>query len=320
MANLIKTSMPDKTPSPSAEPPAQALLADVAVMLAPLVRWLLDSGVPLGALVETLKSVYLAEARDDLTRRGRKVTDSALSVLTGVHRKEVKALMGAHPGPDLGGARAALARVMPTPAVLLFTRWITDARFRVDHHLRRDIPRHGPMPSFEALAREVSSDVHPRTLLEELQRLGLVKVQSDSVLLLNDRFVVPCGDPLAVQTMAVNVSDHIAAATNNLRARVPEERLLEQSVFASGLSPEGAAALGELARQLWAPMLDSMVQAAQASLSDNAVAAAAQEAAAPGRQVRMRLGVYYYMEPHPEPPATRPTGKPARRTRKDKGD
>lgn len=317
--------MPFPTSHSLAEPPAHALLGDVAVMLAPLVRWLIDSGVPLGTLVETLKAVYLAEARDDLTRRGRRVTDSALSVLTGLHRKEVKALMKAHPGPDLGGARAALARVAPTPAALLFTRWVTEPRFRIDGVVRRELPRHGPMPSFEALAREVSSDVHPRTLLEDLRRLGLVDVQPDTVYLLSDRFVLPGCDPLAVQTMAVNVGDHIAAATHNLRARVPQDRLLEQSVFASGLNPEDAAALGELARRLWAPMLESMVHAAQASLTDNA-ASPVEGAPASGHVTRMRLGVYYYLEsqptptPTPAPSLVPPAKKPVRRRAKELGD
>ena len=37
----------------------------------------------------------------------------------------------------------------------------------------RALPRVGPAPSFESLAQEVTRDVHPRALLEELLRLKL---------------------------------------------------------------------------------------------------------------------------------------------------
>ena len=37
----------------------------------------------------------------------------------------------------------------------------------------------GPAPSFEALARSVTQDVHPRSLLDELCRLGLAAVEDD---------------------------------------------------------------------------------------------------------------------------------------------
>jgi hypothetical protein len=205
---------------PISPTPAEQALDDVAAMLAPLVRWLLVQGIPLNALVRTLRGVYLSEAHGDLERRGRRVTDSALSVLTGIHRKEVRAYMEAHHEPT--GLPTSPPRLAPTPAATLFTQWITDPDYRLSpEEVRRELPRHGPAPSFEALAREASRDVHPRTLLEELERLELVEVRPEQVRLLSDRFVPPVHDPDAVRTMAVNVADHIAAAVNNLRADDP---------------------------------------------------------------------------------------------------
>jgi len=189
------------------------------------------------------------EGHDDLARRGRRVTDSALSVLTGIHRKEVRAFMEAHHEPT-GASGIRFAPDADTGFSAL-SQWITDPDYREPAgEIRRELPRHGPAPSFEALAREASRDVHPRTLLEELERLQLVEVQPERVRLLSDRFVLPLHDPAAVRTMAVNVADHIAAAVHNLQAEVPSERLLEQSVFADGLSAASAHHLGEVARQL----------------------------------------------------------------------
>ena len=272
-------------------------------MLAPLVRWLLAQGIPLTALVRTLRGVYLSEAHDDLGRRGRRVTDSALSVLTGVHRKEVRAFMESRHEPT--GLPSA-SRLAPTPAAALFTQWITDPAYRGAGEgdggdIRRELPRHGPAPSFEALARDASRDVHPRTLLEALERLGLVAVQLDRVRLLSDRFVPPVHDPVAVQTMAVNVADHIAAAVRNLQADQPTQRVLEQSVFADGLSAASAEHLGQVARQLWGVALEGMVREARACIERDAARGIEPT---PGlldkrpdeRNARVRFGVYYHHE------------------------
>ncbi|MGR6805947.1 DUF6502 family protein [Sphaerotilus natans] len=275
----LSSSDPDSVDDPAAE-----VLADAAVMLAPMVRWLLGHGVPLGALTRTLKQVYLDEGRSELARRGQRVTDSALSVLTGVHRKDVRQMQTEQPG------RPALA---PTPAAMLFTRWITDLSCRdAEGRPRASLPRQGPAPSFESLAREVCSDVHPRTLLEELLRLGLVRVEGEEVLRLSERFVLPGRDPAAAQAMAVNVADHLAAAVHNLGCDLPGRRLLEQSVFAEGLSPQAAAELGVLARAIWAEALERMVREAEQRLERDCDRDA--EGAAP--VARMRFGVYYFTD------------------------
>jgi hypothetical protein len=227
-------SSPVRPSLPEADPRAQRTLEQSLVVLAPLVRWLLRSGVQYGSLAQALKGVFLDEARAELERTGTRPTDSALSVLSGVHRKDVRTLSG-QPGAN----RPIHA---PTPASMVFTRWITDPIYRgVDPQdpqrtcpLRR-IARLGPAPSFEALARSVSSDVHPRTLLDELQRLGFARLEGDDILLDADRFISPPGDADAARTLAVNTADHLCAAVHNLAAPA-DQRLLEQSIFADGLS------------------------------------------------------------------------------------
>ncbi len=257
------------------------------MVLQPLVSWLLRNGVHHGALAQALKGVFLAQARAELAQRGSKVTDSALSVLSGVHRKDVRLFSQAAP---------TLTSHAPTPAAMLFTRWITDASYRgVDPDspdrtlpLPR-LPRHGAAPSFEALAREVSNDVHPRTLLEELQRLGFVRLEGDEVLLETDRFIHQPGHTSAARTLAVNAADHLAAAVHNLTAPA-DERFLEQSVFADGLSQTSAAYLAARARELWAPAFEGMVASATARVHLDRDKTSAQT------PMRVRFGVYYYHE------------------------
>lgn len=276
---------------PSPEHTALAL-AEVPVLMAPVVRWLLRHGVHYGALADVLKSVFLEVARDELRRSGGKATHSAISVLSGVHRKDVRALLEAHDArPPKGGVSLASQ---------VFTRWITDPRFRQPDGAPAALPRTGAEPSFDALARAVSTDVHPRSMLDELLRLGLVLQEGDTVRLNAEAFV-PAGhlqDLTALFT--ASAADHIAAAVHNLTEAGPKH--LEQSVFADGLSQATVDALGQAAREAWAQIFDPFVGAARERLdADNAADLP------PQARRRMRFGVYFYSEPMPAPAEPAPS-------------
>ena len=247
-------------------------------LMGPMVRWLVRNGVPYPAFAQALKDVFVRAARDELQRRGQRVTASALSVLSGVHRKDVRA-------EALGEARAAQRG--PSPASQIFTRWLADPAYRhADTGQPAPLARGGPAPSFESLARQVSSDVHPRTLLQELERLGLVKVQGEHVLPQIEAFVPSAAQSEMHALLAANVGDHLRAAVHNLGGDGP--RLLEQSVFADGLSVLSAEELGEVARELWADAFARMVAEATKRVE--------LDAEHDERPMRMRFGVYYYQE------------------------
>ncbi|MFM2067935.1 MAG: hypothetical protein RLZZ584_2844 [Pseudomonadota bacterium] len=284
----------DSVPGGHGESRAELTLQQSLVVLAPLVRWLLRSGVQYGPVAQALKGVFLAEARRELEERGSKVTDSALSVLSGVHRKDVRTL-GSDTLPQLA--------YHPSPAAIVFTRWLSDPAYREapqdgddpgSHRVRTSLPRVGPAPSFESLARQVSSDVHPRTLLDELQRLGLVYAEGDSVVLATGGFVTDARHTNASQILALNTADHLSAAVHNL-TRTDQQKFLEQSVYADGLSVASVQALQNVARQLWSKSFDVMVKSAtdRVELDTND----------PNATSRMRFGVFYYHERVPAPDA-----------------
>ena len=70
--------------------PMQPVLGVALRVMAPLVRWLLRSGVGYTEFSAALKPVFLAEAQLESERTGGKQTDSALSLLSGLHRKDIR--------------------------------------------------------------------------------------------------------------------------------------------------------------------------------------------------------------------------------------
>ena len=73
-------------------------------VLRPLVKMMIARGVTAPSAYRLLKEVYVESAEADFSEeRGARPTDSRISVLTGIHRRDVKALRG---GPDEKSASA----------------------------------------------------------------------------------------------------------------------------------------------------------------------------------------------------------------------
>jgi hypothetical protein len=255
--------------------PGQPVLTQVLAMLQPLVVWLLRSGVGYTELTAALKPVFLEAARTELTRIGGKQTDSAVSLLSGVHRKDVRASGQTARAVDV---RAQLGK--PTPASQVMTRWLAS-------DLPDTLPFSGAEPSFEALARSVSKDMHPRAVLLELVRLGVVEEATEQVRLCRQAFVPKPALEESRRLLAGSVADHIEAGVHNLSAG-SGKTFLEQSVFADGLTPASAQQLEQLANSLWRDVLASMVKAA--------VPLCEQDESAGGDQ-RIRLGMFCLTAP-----------------------
>ena len=234
---------------------AESVMPQALAVMQPLVSWLLRSGVGYGEFAAALKPLFLEAALAEQRRIGGKQTDSATSLLSGLHRKDVRALT-----PELEARRAhgevdPGARLgKPTPPSEVVTRWLT-------RRLPRSLPFAGPKRSFESLARSVSKDIHPRSVLQEMVRLGVAVEKDGMVTLRKQAFIPDAKRKEARDMLAGSVADHLATGVHNLTGD-PARKFLEQSVFADGLSGESAKQLEILANSLWRHVLAEMVKAA----------------------------------------------------------
>lgn len=269
---------------------AEILLQETLHALAPMVRGLIREGVTYPQFAQAIKATFFEAARQELAQQGQKQTDSAISVRSGVHRKDVRVL---------GQTERALPHALSL-ASQVYTRWLASPETTDAAGAPAPLARTGPMPSFEALAMAVSKDVHPRTVLEELLRLKLVRVEGEHVLPEKTSFIPSEGYADMAAFMALNLGDHAAAAMGNLAGQSPP--FLEQSVFADGLSAESIELLALLARQGWKRLFDDTVALATQRIERDAPVAV---------NHRMRVGVYFYSEtvPGPVPSAASVTTK-----------
>ena len=80
--------LPETRPPEHPLPAADDVLRALAQVMAPLARLLLASGLDYTRLSAELMPLFIEHARLELLRSGQNDTDSALSLLSGVHRKD----------------------------------------------------------------------------------------------------------------------------------------------------------------------------------------------------------------------------------------
>ena len=250
--------------------------ATVLRVMRPLVRLLVRHGVTYPAFATALKRVFLDAAIDELRERAMAQTDSAVSLLSGVHRRDVRTLTRAPAAPE----RAAAVPLSLAGEVV--ARWLSDAAWQD----RRRRPRALERAEFDAMVAGVSSDVRGRAMLDELLRLGVVDEGEGGIVLKAGGFAPRQGFAETAELFAANVADHAAAAAANLQG---ETNFLEQAMYVDRLGDASLERLQRAASRAWAKALPSVLAEAQACSDADAGDAAA---AAGGK--RVRFGVYFY--------------------------
>jgi hypothetical protein len=271
------------THSPEQEALEQALgrLMDTVARLA------VARGLPFAVAEDRLKSafVHAAAAANPGVPAHRNV--SRISTATGINRREVTRLTQPHRQALEGQAPRAARSV----ASEVFAHWRSHADYRLANGEPRSLPRQGVAPSFESLAQAVTRDVHPRSLLDELCRLGLAQINAatDTVNLLRDAYV-PHGDRVRMLGfLGENVGDHLGAAVDNVLAG--DRTHFEQAVFADGLSMASIASVRPVVAAQWQALLATLVPQLESRVQADSEAPAAD---VPTQ--RLRVGLYTFHE------------------------
>jgi hypothetical protein len=262
-----------------ADSPDAALQAALGRLLAPLAQLAIARGVPFLVLDEMLRTavVETAHAAHPALPEHRRV--SRVSAATGLNRREVGRLL------DKQKVAAHPAEPPRSPAAMVFAHWRSNAAYRTKAGAPRVLPRTGPAPSFESLAHEVTRDVHPRALLEELLRLRLAThdMERDTVALARPDFV-PRGDTQRmVQWLGANVGDHLAGAVANVLATEPIYP--DQAVAAEGLSAASVEQVRPLLHTHWQRLTEELVPLLERLIEQDT-------GIAPEQRYRVRFGVY----------------------------
>lgn len=276
----------DSSPS-SLAGPAPALVRALRQVLRPLVRVMLAQGITYPYLAELLKSLFVDVADIEFRLDTKAPTDSRISLMTGVHRKDVSRLRSA-----LSHTQDAVPDVVSLGAQLVAV-WLGTAKYLQEDGSPRPLARFasdGGEQSFESLVASVNSDIRSRVVLDEWLRLGVVRLDEAGLVCLNAEAFVPSeGFDEKAFYFGHNLHDHAAAAARNLLGG--QAPLLERSVQYDALSEASVAQLAKQSREAGMKAL--------LAVNKTALALEQADATAPAPRHRMTFGIYFYSEPVP---------------------
>lgn len=266
----------------------QLLLAQaIKRVLRPFVRLMLAHNLTYTFLIDILKTLFVEVADAEFLIDGKRQTDSRISLISGVHRKDVKRLREEAPQVE---------DVMPENVSLgsqIIAIWSANPRYLDEDGMPKPLMRFSQAEddvSFESLVKSVSKDIHPRSVLDEWLRLGVASLDTENVVhLTTDAFVPQEGFAEKVYYFANNMHDHAQATVSNVIGG--RESFLERCVHYDGLTQESVKQLHELTKKQGMKSLREVNKLADAL--------ATKDQSSVDANMRMTYGVYYYYESVP---------------------
>lgn len=175
-------------------------------MLEPIVRFCLKRSIGVQEVLEELKCVYLKVGAQQMRDLGEEINVSRLSAMTGIHRRDVRRIH----------QRAEIKAAPQGTSSRIIGRWQTDRRFATKPGRPRVLRIDQRTNEFERLVAAVGSDLHPTTVLFELERIGAVKRVRDGVKLTQRAYSARGNSQEALEYLAADVRDLMQSVTENV--------------------------------------------------------------------------------------------------------
>ena len=131
---------------------------------------MLKGGLGIGDLIRAAKQAYVRAAIAYVAPPGVRVNASRLSVVTGLTRKEVAAIVN----EIRGTPTIRPSEINEQRAQRVLRGWRLDPRFCDDKGEPARLPLRGDRRSFSALVKVYGGDVTPNSVLKELERMNAV--------------------------------------------------------------------------------------------------------------------------------------------------
>jgi hypothetical protein len=247
-------------------PISKILSKAIGKMIKPLVKLLMQQGVTYIGLQSLLKEsfVEVADKEKQFQLDSKRQTDSRISLLTGVHRKEVKRLR------EKIGTPQSEKEIKASVSAQMMAMWSGHPDYVNAEGLPIPLHRqHETELSFNNLVFAISKDKHPRSILDDWLNQGLVEIDSDGKIHLSQSGYIPQEDMEEKLFFAgKNISEHLNTVTHNLSSNVTPR--YDRAVYYHRLSKESARAIELFANAERQAVLQKInLKAAQLQQQDN---------------------------------------------------
>lgn len=275
MSNILPTSINQNN---------SVLLATFKKVVKPLVRLFLEKGITYTLLLEELKQVFVEVASEEFKIDGKAQTDSRITLLTGVHRRDVNRFRN---------STTKTPQLKANFSAQLISQWLGNEKFLDEIGRPKRLARSNKVNSndtFDGLVMSVSKDIRSRPVLDEWLRTNVVTLDDEGYVHLNSEAFIPNDDlEQNLFYLGMNVHDHLAAAVNNT---LNNPKMFERCVYFDNLTIGQIAELHEITNKAGMDYLKFLNQKSiEATKTDKPNTNASNET-----KYRMNTGVYFYYE------------------------
>tara|TARA_R110002096_G_scaffold416576_3_gene619634 strand:- start:73572 stop:74441 length:870 start_codon:yes stop_codon:yes gene_type:complete len=272
------------------------IIRAITNVMRPLVKFLIARGVTFPMFADILKHIYVeVAAKDYKLSPDKDVTDSRITLLTKVHRKDVRRIRTEHPGFNVPEDGVELSSKKASLGAQIVAKWLADRHYIDDRGeplmLYKLSSKANGSANFEQLVESINIDIRPRVALDEMIAQKMVVEHSEDRISLNKTAFIP--EENFEELMGHfdrNLHDHMAAAVHNIAKKEGDKgkKFLERSVYYKGLTPASIEMLEKLVEEKGMENLISINKAAYDFAEDD-------EAKSQNDQ-RMTFGIYFYAE------------------------
>lgn len=203
---------------------ADRLLQATERILRPLVRMLIRHSISADTVGELLRSVYVHVAAEDFTIDRKPATQSRIAVLTGLNRKEVSRLLKLRQGSE------EPLRLERNRAAQVISAWIRDKSYADSTGEPGALAFSGEGTTFTTLVEQYSGDMRPRSVADELLRVGAIEEVAGKFQMTTHGYV-PASDPeYLIDILGTDTAEIAATITHNVTCE-SDDRYYQRKTF-----------------------------------------------------------------------------------------
>jgi len=262
----------------------KALLKAVNTILKPLVRLLIRQNITYVGLQGLLKHIYVEVADESFKLKGKRQTDSRISLLTGVHRADVKSIR------TKKMMQKTPKEIKASLSAQIMSIWTGHQAYQDSDANPKLLFRYSSdgSPSFEKLVLSVSKDKHPRSFIDDWLNKGIVELYDEDgkekVSLIEKGYVPEADEEEKLFFAGKNIGDHLSVVVHNLEEKSPS--MFDRAVYYHQLTAESVKELEQLSKEKMLEVLVEINQrASELQEKDSSLKKADQG---------MHVGAYYY--------------------------
>lgn len=210
-------------------------------ILKPLVKILLKNKVSFGTFMDLAKKVYVDVANNNEANLEKKQTNTNISILTGLSRKEVLRVRRLKYDEISEAGRNRVLRVI--------SGWMRDKDFLDSHGAPRTLQENVGDKTFYDLVKEYSGDISAYAILDEMKKNGVVKIlKNGKIKLVTPGFIPVLGDKEKIRILGQDVAGLISTIDFNLNEK-NESKFYQRKVYYDNLPPDVIEKFQVLANQ-----------------------------------------------------------------------